>query len=397
MLRCNSIALFLAGIVLTSAGCSSTPVAPSSPAVVTSALQSNRIQHIVIVMQESRSFDDLFCAYPGANGKCAGETIPLEANCTLSDTFADFERDRKTGDFGKEHAVCPGYRRPQYGHVPQSELGPYYQIAQQYALGDSMFSSTGNPTFEAHQYVVAAQAAKAENEPFGKTADNCVYNQFVRELGGGKIDACFGYKTLADSLSSNALSWQYYRTADSRHPIVDAWDAYGWVQGGTSGVSPSSAFISDVCSGVLPAVTWVTPAYADSDLSGSRSSTGPNWVASVVDAVGESQYWSTTAVVIVWSGFGGWYDHVLPPSLDHEGLGFRVPVLLVSPYARSGSISHVRFETGSVLKFVETTFHLGSLAASDARANDLATSMIDFHQRPKPFIFIRGGTGCRRH
>lgn len=398
MFRCSTTALLLAGIVLTAAACSSGSVSPSSPEAVNSALgRSASIQHIVIVMQEARSFDDLFCAYPTAEGKCADQTIPLEANCTLSDTFADFERDRKTGDFGKEHADCPGYQRPEYAHVPEAELAQYYQIAQQYALGDEMFSSTGNPTFEAHQYLIAAEAANAENQPFGKTPPNgCAYRQWVHQFGGGKIDACFAYKTLADELSAAALTWRYYRTADRSQAIVNTWDAYGWVHGGSSGISPSSRFITDVCAGELASVTWVTPAFADSDLSGSLSSNGPKWVASVVNAVGESQFWSSSAVVILWSGFGGWYDHVPPQFIDFEGLGFRVPVLVVSPFALNGSVDHVHFETGSVARFVEDTFGLPPLAASDKRAHDLATSMLDFRQRPRAFVPIEGGSGCGR-
>jgi phospholipase C len=408
MVRYNKTALLLAGIVVTAAACSSGAVAPTSPNTVNSALHgstghvdrgsgTNEIQHIVIVMQEGRSFDNLFCGYSGAQGKCTNETIPLEAKCTLSDTFADFERDRKSGKFGKERANCPGYRHPEYAHVPANELTQYNQIAQQYVLGDRMFSSTGNPTFEAHQYLIAAQAGNAENQPFGKSPSNgCVYRQWVHVFGGGKADACFTYKTLADLLGAAGLTSTYYRTPDRGNALVNTWDAFGWIHGAGSGIAPSTKFISDVCAGKLSSVTWVTPAFADSDLSGSLSSSGPAWVGSVVNAVGESQFWSTTAVVIVWSGFGGWYDHVPPPALDHDGLGFRVPVLVVSPFARAGSIAHTQFETASILKFVEDTFGLSQLGASDARAADLGASTIDLHLQPRAFVPIEGGSGCAK-
>jgi phospholipase C len=392
----NRLATFLAGVVLITAACSS-GLPAGSPTTANSAAKSkpSPIQHIVIVMQEARSFDNLFCAYSGADGKCSGPSIPLEANCTISDTFQDYERDFKTGNFDKERADCPGYHHPQYGHVPTAELAPYYEMAQQYALGDHMFSSTGNPTFEAHQYVIAAQAANAENQPFGKAPpDGCVYRQMVHEFNGGKVDACFDYHTLADLLNAAGLTWSYYRTADPKHKIVDTWDAFGWIKGGSSGISPSSAFIQDVGSGKLASVTWVTPAYADSDLSGSLSSCGPKWVASVVNAVGESQFWNTSAVVIVWSGFGGWSDHVPPPFLDREGLGFRVPVLVISPYALSGSVSHTQFETASILKFIEDNWQLGRLGAADMRAANLGTSTLNLHQSPRAFAPIAGGSNC---
>ena len=401
MLRCKVTAFLLTGTVLLTVACSSGPVSPASPAVANSASggstsgvgaasqsRASKIQHIVIVMQEARSFDDLFCGYAGANGKCAGQTIPLEANCTLSDTFQDFERDRKTGHFGRDHASCPGYKRPEYAHVPTSELTQYYKIAQQYVLGDAMFSSTGNPTFESHQYLIAAQSGNAENQPFGKTPpEGCAYRQWVDQFKGGKIAACFAYKTLADELNVAGLTWSYYHTANRKHPIVDTWDAFGWIKGGSS-TAPSSQFIEDVGRGKLASVTWITPAFANSDLSGSLSAGGPNWVASVVNAVGESRFWNTSAIVVMWSGFGGWYDHVAPPMLDYEGLGFRVPVLVVSPYALSGSVAHTQFETGSVLKFVEDTFGLPRLAVSDARARDLGASTLNLKQAPRAFVPI---------
>lgn len=407
MLGFRTAAFLSIAAILAAAACNGSAVSPSTPATIGTtpgapaaevrvASGSGTIEHIVIVMQEARSFDNLFCGYPGTQGKCAGgATIPLEARCTLSDTFADFERDRKTGDFGKERANCPGYPRPEYAHAPASELAPYYQIARQYTLGDDMFSSTGNPTFEAHQYAIAAQAADAMDQPFGTTSpDGCVYRRLVRDFAGGKIAACFAYPTLADRLGAKGLTWSYYRTADSHHPIADTWDAFGWIHGASGGTSPSSAFLQDVGAGKLASVTWVTPALADSDLSGSLSCSGPKWVASVVNAVGESQFWNTTAVVVLWSGFGGWYDHVPPPALDREGLGFRVPVLVVSPYARSGAVIHTRFETASVLRFVEDTFGLPQLAASDRRANDLGRSTIDLLQQPKAFTPIEDASGC---
>ena len=392
----RSASNFFAVILLTATACSNGSVSPSSTATISSALgrSSGKIQHIVIVMQEGRSFDNLFCGYQGADGKCARQTIPLEANCTLYDTFQNFEHDRKTGKFNTM-ADCPGYQRPHYAYVPSSELSPYYQLAQQYVLGDKMFSSTGNPTFEAHQYLIAAQSG-AENEPYGKVSDGCVYHQRVALLKGGQIDACFSYTTLADELNAAGLTWSYYRTADPKERIVNSWDAYGWIKGGSSGTSPSSKFIQDVGSGKLSSVTWVTPAFADSDLSRALSCSGPSWVAAVVNAVGESQFWNTSAVVILWSGFGQWYDHVKPPYIDEESLGFRVPVLVVSPYARSGYVDHTQFETASALKFIEGTFGLAPLAASDSRANDFATSALDFHQQPRAFVPIQGGSNCMR-
>lgn len=345
---------------------------------------SGKIQHVIVIVQEARSFDNLFCGYSGSDtSTCSSPAIPLEAKCRISDTFQDFERDRKTGDFSHEKTDCPGYTRPQYGTVPRKETQPYRAIAQEYVLADHMFSSTGNPTFESHQYYIAAQA-DGINQPFGSApSDGCVYQEQVHQFNGPPRPACADYQTLASELTAAGLTWVYYAAGRSE----PTWDAFGWVKGYPGGTTPPAQFLKDVSSGHLDAVTWVTPELKDSDLSGSRSATGPAWIASVVNAVGESSYWNTSAIFITWSGFGGWADHVPPKHVDRSGLGFRVPLLVVSPYAKQGYVSHVSFENGSILRFAEDRFALPPLAASDSRANS-PTDCFDFSQRPRAFVAI---------
>jgi phospholipase C len=362
-------------------------VAPAARAATTP------IQHVIIVVQDGRSFDNLFCGYPGANSSCTQATIPLEARCLLSDTFEDFQRDVRSGTFGHGKAQCPKYgQNVQYAHVPPNEVKPYTAMAAQYVLADAMFSSTGNPAFEAQQYLIAAQAAQAKDEPFGVTAsDGCIYLQIVSELHGKPIAACFTYPTLGDELTASGLTWMAY-VAGIQMP---AWDPYGWIRGIDAGsqygahvVARPSQFLDDVADGRLASVTWITPTYADSDRSGAQSATGPAWVASVVDAVGQSAFWNTSVVIVTWSGFGGWADHVSPPALDDEGLGFRVPLLVISPYARQNYVSHEQYEFGSILRFTEDTFGLGRLAASDSRATSIAPDTLNFNQSPRAFVPI---------
>jgi phospholipase C len=355
---------------------------------------TNPIQHVIIVVQDGRSFDNLFCGYPGANSSCTQATIPLEARCLLSDTFEDFQHDVRSGTFGHGKAQCPKFGpNVQYAHVPASEVKTYAAMAAQYVLGDAMFSSTGNPAFEAHQYLIAAQAAQAKDEPFGVTgSDGCVYEQIVKQLHGKPIAGCFSYPTLGDELTTEGLTWMAY-VAGVQMP---AWDPYGWIgsidegsQYGAHVVTQPSQFLDAVADGNLANVTWITPTYANSDRTGAQSATGPAWVASVVDAVGESTFWNTSVVIVTWSGFGGWADHVSPPALDGEGLGFRVPLLVISPYAKQDYVSHVQYEFGSILRFAEDTFGLGRLAASDSRATSIAPDALDFNQSPRAFVPIQ--------
>jgi len=147
----------------------------------------------------------------------------------------------------------------------------------------------------------------------------------------------------------------------------------------------------DISNEALPAVSWIVPDRQNSDHPGAGSDTGPSWVASIVNAVGQSSYWSSTAIVVVWDDWGGFYDHVPPPFQDDwGGLGFRVPMLVVSPYAKQGQssqggyISHTQYEFGSILKFVEDNFGLGRLGTTDVRANSIA-DCFDFLQKPRPF------------
>jgi phospholipase C len=135
-------------------------------------------------------------------------------------------------------------------------------------------------------------------------------------------------------------------------------------------------------------VSWVTPTCTNSDHAGCGGKTGPQWVASLVNAIGESQYWNSTAIFIFWDDYGGWYDPVAPKRVDYDGLGLRIPMLIISPYAKQDYISHVHYEHGSILKFIEDQFGLPRLAASDTRATSPQSDAFDFNQAPRAFQVI---------
>jgi phospholipase C len=146
--------------------------------------------------------------------------------------------------------------------------------------------------------------------------------------------------------------------------------------------------LNDIATGHLADVSWVIPNGADSDHALGNDGSGPSWVASIVNAIGNSRYWSNTAIIITWDDWGGWYDHVPPPQiLNSYEYGFRVPMIVVSPYAKPQHISHVTHDFGSILKFVEETFNLPSLGYADAPADDLA-DCFDFSQTPIQFHTI---------
>jgi phospholipase C len=207
---------------------------------------------------------------------------------------------------------------------------------------------------------------------------------------------CFTqFNTLAGTLDAKHVSWRYYAVALGVFGGWSSFDAIRSVRYGNDWknvVSPPSRFLKDANAG-LPGVTWVTPDLQDSDHAGNHSSTGPSWVASVVNAVGRSKDWKSTAIVVIWDDWGGWYDNVPPPQKDFVGLGERVPCIIISPYARAGYVSHTQYEFGSIMKFAEEVFGLApigdaSFGYTDARANSLADSF-DFAQKPRAFVPIK--------
>ncbi|MBV8530287.1 MAG: hypothetical protein JO104_03145 [Candidatus Eremiobacteraeota bacterium] len=212
---------------------------------------------------------------------------------------------------------------------------------------------------------------------------------------------CLNYPTMRDLLDAQSVSWKYYSPPVTKGPqgtgaLWNAFDAIRAVrygpEWGTKVTTTDLAIFNDIHYGQLPAVSWVIPDRQNSDhpAGGPHTDTGPSWVASIVNAVGESSYWRSTAVIVVWDDWGGFYDHEAPPLKDDwGGLGFRVPMLVVSAYTPSAGtgktfISHTPYEFGSILKFIEQNFGLGSLGTTDQRATSIA-DCFDFSQGPRSF------------
>jgi phospholipase C len=369
-----------------------------------------KIQHVVIVMQENRSFDNLFAGYPGADTvssglNSSGQTVPLQAVTLAAPYDIDhqlFDHDYaydggKMDGFDKEYigGNPSGYPNPQYGYVPPTESKPYFDMAAQYVLADRMFTSQADASFASHQYIIAGQAGHSVNLPTGMWGCGGGPSDMVATLRqdgsfGPNEAPCFNYTTLGDELDGAGRSWRYYAPPTSDLGYI--WSAYQAVDHIYYGpdwtndvITPPSQVLSDVQRGSLASVTWIMPSFVDSDHAGNGSASGPAWVASIVDAVGGSPFWNSTAIFILWDEWGGWYDHVAPPRVDYDGLGFRVPLLVISPYAKRGYVSHVQYEHGSILRFVEDVFGMPRMSASDRRAGSPASDCFDFGRPPRAF------------
>jgi phospholipase C len=385
------------------------------------------------MIQENRSFDDLFARFPGADGATEGSMktgsgtvkevrlrkVALAGLCDYSHGWIDFGNDLDGGKmdgFGLEGGgkKCPGKAGTgPYQYVEPSQIRPYWYLAKTYVLADHMFQTQGSGSFTAHQDLIRGNTAINADQtesvvdfpsalpwgcdaPKGTTTSLLVWqsSQLHYESGKGPLP-CFTYETLRDLLDAKDVSWRYYTPGEPNGlgAYWDAFDAIEAVREGsqwTTNVVDENQIFTDITSGNLPSMSWLIPDELNSDHPGNSSDTGPSWVASVVNAIGQSSYWDSTVIVVVWDDWGGFYDNVAPPFSDHwGGLGFRVPAIFVSAYARTGAsgtglVSHTQYEFGSILRFIEDTFRLGRLGTTDTRAKSIAGSF-DFKKPPRSF------------
>jgi phospholipase C len=371
------------------------------------------IQHVVIIVQENRTFDNLFQGYPGANSRSYGydhlgnqialTAIPFDAKYDILHGLSNWLQSCdggplfqcKNDGFDLEKTTNhPIYPHPQYGYIPPNQSALYFQMAQQYVLSDNTFSSQIDGSFTGHQYLIAAQAGGSVNYPLNGWGcpNGSVRTITPTRTVGPWETACFNYTTLGDELDAKDLEWRMYgpATGDKGHlwlgyqAISHIFNGQDWIN---DVVSPQTQILTDVPGGILKQVTWVVPNFADSDHSGVSTGTGgPNWVATVINTIGQSQFWNSTAIFVIWDDWGGWYDHVPPPYVDYDGLGFRVPLLCISPYAKQGHVSHVQMESASVLRYVENNFGLPHMSAAAARAKSAGFDCLDYSQSPRAFV-----------
>jgi phospholipase C len=349
--------------------------------------QSSPIQHVVIIMQENRSVDNLFNGFPGAQtvkvGKHLGKPVllmkvPLATTYDPGHGLYAFNRDYRDGRLDGFKTGTAN----DYAYVDPNDIKEYWDLAKQYAFSDNTFASNIDASFVAHQFLVAAQAGFSVDFPSATCVDptNTVGTITSERTLGPPHEACFDYQALPDEIAAAGLTWRYYAAKlDFLHrPIWVPTEYIKHLYGSPNVIFPETNVLTDIAKGQLANVTWITPSLPNSDHSGKRPSTGgPGWVASIVNAIGASPMWSSTVIFISWDEWGGWYDHVVPPYKDVNGLGFRVPMIVVSPFAKRNYITHAQYETTSMLRFVENNFGLPALTAADLRAADPRNDVLD--------------------
>ena len=373
-----------------------------------------------------------------------GQTIPLGSESLgvgydLGHSHADFVAQYDGGKMDGSDKVsfactippCPA--NPQFYYVNPAEAQPYFQMAEQYAFGDHMFQTNEGPSFPAHQFIISGTSAPTSTSNLfigenpgssvkGVPSAGCaanpaafvwVVNNWGKELN--TIYPCTEHASLTDELNAKNLSWRYYTPGASsiwtgpnaiQHmcgpnaPPPNATSCVGsdWVNNVVIYNPKNPApILTDISNNQLPVVSWVIPAGKNSDHPGSPNGVGgPSWVAAIVNAIGNSSYWANTAIIVTWDDWGGWYDHVAPPQVINDGeswgsgyvYGFRVPLIVISPYARAGYISHVDHDFGSILRLLEENFGLSQLGYADSYAADDLADCFDFNQTPLVFHTI---------
>jgi phospholipase C len=403
--------------------------------------QTLPFQHIVIVTQENRTPDNLFGSNPtfepgvdislttvSKKGIPATATPYPLAGCYDNGHghqvwVAQFDGGKMDGFSTPpfRSATCVSPPHPQVVYVDNSTgtVQPYFDIATSYGFANRMFQTNQGPSFPAHQFLLSGTSSPTEtsdlfamNNPGGGAGSVAPLTAKILMIDPSGATStqypCFERPTLTDSLDAAGLTWRYYTVALNTalwsapnaiqhmcYPVVNskcAGPAYANVV-----TNPTHA-LTDIQNCKLSNVVWVNPTGYSSDHPIGNRGGGPSWVASIVNAIGQSScgYWQNTAILITWDDWGGFFDHVAPPSQGQPNgwgvsyvYGFRVPLLVVSAYTPAGYVDNDTHDFGSILKFAEHNFNLGLIGPgfyADAYADDLSAFFT--LTTPRPFSAI---------
>jgi phospholipase C len=393
----------------------------------------HKIQHVIIIMQENRSFDSYFGVYPGADGipmKNGVPTVcvpdPMSGQCVKpfvdhSDSIlggphiqkasvADVDGGKMDGFIREAETRCtpgkPCKALDVMGYHVGTDIPNYWAYAQHFVLNDHMFASVNSWSLPAHFFMVSAWSAVCSSS----NPMSCTSSAGPRDRKPTD-PVPFAWTDLTWLLHKHNISWRYYLdhgALSSTNPggVPTRWNILpGFTdvkQDGQNGnVQNLTSFFAQAKAGTLPAVSWIAPDPQDSEHPPARVSTGQAYVTRIINAVMLSSDWGSSAIFLNWDDWSGLYDHVVPPKVDSLGYGIRVPALVVSPFARAGFIDPQTLSFDAYVKFIEDDFLGGARldpatdgrpdSRPDVRENlsqlgDL-TSDFNFSQAPlKPLI-----------
>ncbi len=355
------------------------------PAPTTPAQPTGQIQHVIFVIQENHSFDNYFGTYPGAIGLSPLIRLPLSRGA--APTVAPFQLTQPINhdlnhswlaaheayDHGKmDDFVWADGSRDVMGYYTGQFIPNYWAYAQHFTLDDMFFSSLMGPSLPNHLYTVAGYSG------------GWMWNMWMPPTCG------FGFASVPDQLQAAGVSWAYY--SGTAPQTMWLWNPLPGFT--TFEQSPAlrshlywdEQFFQDLRDGNLPAMSWVTPSMLDSEHPPTDPRIGMWYVTDLLNAVMQSPYWNDTVVVVTWDEYGGFYDNVAPTQVDPYGFGFRVPALIISPYAAAGSINSTPYDFTSVLRYVEESHLLPPITNRIAQANSIGSELNTSQTPLGPFL-----------
>jgi phospholipase C len=388
---------------------------------------ASEIDHVVIIMMENHAYDNYFetyCLQVGpycndtANGIEPGTHEPMMnvsqgyivpwtatmANITPHDMPHNYINTVDSINGGKENGYysAEGKNMEPFGHYNGTTLPVYWDMAQEFAIGDNFFSSALSYSLPNHWYLIAGQAPPISIKENPNSANAKTRHTYLNESNSTR--------TVEDLLNNSGISFRYYdwpltsyqnaiqaggsATGPGTGSAYDFWNpmaakAESYNQYFNSHFVARDQIFGDLTDRNLPAVSYVIPQYTFSDHPDDNLTKGEAFVANVVDAVEFSPYWNHTAIFLMWDDYGGYFDHVPPPRLDTLGLSSRVPFLVISPYTPAGAVVHTLGYFESTLSFIEHRWGLTSdcLTVRDCDASDLGT-YFNFSMAPRAPVFF---------
>jgi phospholipase C len=405
------------GSIVAAAACSDSSKVTSSgggPASLSGPIRPElgKLQHIVIIMQENRSFDHYFGTFPGADGIPMANgvptvcvTDPVDGVCIKP--FHDSANKNNGGPHGQANATADIAAGKMNGFIDQAEkamkgcadpndpscAGPglvdvmgyhddreipnYWAYAENYVLQDRMFEPNASWSLPEHLFMLSEWSAHCTTIDVPSSCVNALQNPLV----GTGVSGSYAWTDLTYLLHQAGVSWKYY-VAEGSEPDCDddaalcppvpqktttpsIWNPLPFfttvrLDGELGNIQTIDALETDAKNGTLPSVSWLVPSQDVSEHPTALVSTGQNYVTAVINAIMQGPSWSSTAIFLAWDDWGGFYDHVMPPSVDVNGYGLRVPGLVISPYAKRAFIDHQTLSFDAYVKFIEDVFLKGA-------------------------------------
>lgn len=395
--------------------------AATTPARGCARASCSPIKHVIIIIRENHSFDNMFGQFHGADGSRTARQG--RKRIRMSETPNSLQVDlahgsgtaRRAIDGGKMDRFYKVHNAFQNGQdvadsqYHQSDIPNYWNYAKTFGLADHFFSTILGDSFPNHLVTVAGRSFGTIGNPFQSNQQPAPKSWGCDAVASIRVDVfvkgrirqrapCFNGPTLADEANRAGVSWKYYATPEGNNGYIwSTLDAIAHIRNSpqwTANVKTPMDFDADVASGNLPAISWLTAGFQNSDHPPFGICQGENWTVSKIDEVmRNTQLWDSTVILLAWDDFGGFYDHVAPPLESAYSLGPRVPLIVISPYSRSHLVYHKRLDFRSIVSYVERQFHLPHEMHFDRSVNSVG-AMLNPAQKPLPPLILQQRTNC---